>query len=76
MEHFLKMKDVKKQGNSLKFKKKMLVMLSKDRFVLKLPEERIKELINSDEGLPYDPGTGKRMKERLIIPPRFPGEMD
>jgi hypothetical protein len=68
MDHFLTMKDVKKQGNSLKFKKKMFAMLNKEKFVIKLPEERVKELINSGEGLPYDPGTGKQMKEWVIIP--------
>ena len=52
MDHFLTMKDVKKQGNSLKLKKKMFTMLNKERFVIKLPEERVKELINSGEGLP------------------------
>ncbi len=68
MEHFLKMKDVKKQGNSLKVHKKMFTMLSKEKFVFKVPEERVKDLVNSGDGLPYDPGTGKQMKEWVIIP--------
>ena len=62
MDHFLAMKDVKKQGNSLKCEKKMFVMLNKERFVVKLPEERVKELLTSGESLPFDPGTGKQMK--------------
>lgn len=45
MDHFLKMKEVKKQGNSLKFKTKMFAMLNKERFVVKLPEDRVKSLI-------------------------------
>ena len=65
------MKDVKTQGNSLKFKKKMFVMLSKGNFVIKLPKERVEILISSKEGLPYDPGTGKQMKEWVIIPLEF-----
>jgi hypothetical protein len=67
-DHFLKMNNVKKQGNSLKYKTKMFVMLSKGNFVIKLPEKRVTELFNSGEGLSYDPGTGKAMKEWVIIP--------
>ena len=62
------MKDVKKQGNSLKFKKKMFAMLNKGNFVIKLSGERVNQLRASGEGLPYDPGTGKHMKEWIIIP--------
>ena len=68
LEHFLAMKEIKKQGNSLKIRRKMFVMLSKGNFVLKLPEERVNELKLSGEGLPYDPGAGKHMKEWVIIP--------
>ncbi len=67
-EHFLAMKDVKKQGQSLKCKKKMFVMLSKGNYVVKLPKERVEELLTSGDGLSYDPGTGKTMKEWIIIP--------
>ncbi|MHA2073399.1 MAG: hypothetical protein ACW97X_02135 [Candidatus Hodarchaeales archaeon] len=67
-KHFLEMKNVKKQGQSLKYKKKMFVMLSKGNYVVKLPNERVEELLTSGEGLPYDPGTGKTMKEWIIIP--------
>ncbi len=63
------MKDVQKQGQSLKSKRKMFVMLSKGNFVAKLPKERVEELITSGDGLSYDPGTGKTMKEWIIIPP-------
>jgi hypothetical protein len=67
-DHFLKMTDVQKQGESLKTKKKMFVMLSKGKFVLKLPKERVEELITSGIGLPYDAGTGKPLKEWVILP--------
>lgn len=68
-EHFLKMSDVQKQGESLKTKKKMFAMFNKhDDFVLKLPKDRVEELIRSGEGRPYDPGNGKIMKEWVIIP--------
>lgn len=46
----------------------MFVMLSKGNYVVKLPKERVEELLTSGEGLPYDPGTGKTMKEWIIIP--------
>ncbi len=31
----------------------------------------MKELISSGEGLPYDPGNGKIMKEWVIIPEEY-----
>ena len=68
-EHFLKLNDVQKQGESLKIHKKMFVMLNKNtKFVVKLPKERVQELISSEKGLPYDPGNGKIMKEWVEIP--------
>ena len=67
-EHFLEMDDVQKQGEALKTMKKMFTMLSKGNFVVKLPKERVTELISSGKGLPYDPGNGKIMKEWVIIP--------
>ena len=70
-EHFLKMSSVEKQGESLKISRKMFAMLSKGNYVLKLPKERVQELINSGEGLPYDPGNGKIMKEWVIIPVEY-----
>jgi len=66
-EHFLKMSDVQKQGESLKTKKKMFAMLNKGNYVVKLPKERVEELLNSGEGQPYDPGNGRIMKEWVII---------
>lgn len=67
-EHFLKLSDVQKQGESLKIRKKMFAMLSKGNYVVKLPKERVTELLSSGKGLPYDPGNGKIMKEWVIIP--------
>ncbi len=70
MEHFLKMSGVQKQGNSLKKNKKMFAMWTKnDQFVVKVAATRVKELVDSGEGLPWDPGTGKFMKEWVAIPP-------
>ncbi len=69
--HFLKMDGVQKQGEALKIRKKMFAMLSKGYFVVKLPKNRVEELLNSKEGLPYDPGTGTFMKEWVIIPAEY-----
>lgn len=46
-------------------------MLSKGNYVVKIPKERVEELIFSGEGLPYDPGNGKIMKEWVIIPEKL-----
>ena len=70
-EHYLKLSSVQKQGESLKIRRKMFAMLSKGNYVLKLPKDRVIELINSGNGLPYDPGNGKIMKEWVIIPEEF-----
>ncbi|MHA2392192.1 MAG: hypothetical protein ACXAEX_09475 [Promethearchaeota archaeon] len=67
-EHFLKLEDVQKQGESLKTRRKMFAMFSKGNYVVKLPKDRVKELIESGEGHPYDPGNGRIMKEWVIIP--------
>ena len=67
-EHYLKMSEVQKQGESLKTRKKMFAMFSKGNYVVKLPKERVEELISSGDGLSYDPGNGKIMKEWVIIP--------
>ena len=70
-EHYLKMKDVEKQGEAIKIKKKMFAMFSKGNYVLKLPKSRVEELISSGNGLPYDPGNGKIMKKWVIIPEKY-----
>jgi len=69
--HYLKMNDVQKQGESLKIRKKMFAMFSKGNYVVKLPKERVEELISSGDGLPYDPGNGKIMKEWVIVPEEY-----
>jgi len=67
-EEFLKIEDVQKQGESLKIKRKMFVFLNKENITIKLPKKRVTELLDSGEGLPYDPGNGKIMKEWVTIP--------
>ena len=47
---------------------KLFVMFMKGDLLVKLPEHRVKEIINIGDGVPYDPGTGKIMKNRVLIP--------
>jgi hypothetical protein len=67
-EHFLKMDEVEKSGESLKIRRKMFVFYRNEKIVVKLPKDKVTELLNSQVGLPYDPGSGKIMKEWVIIP--------
>ncbi len=69
--HFLQLDEVQKQGESLKIRKKMFAMFNKGNYIVKLPKERVEEIINSKEGLPYDPGNGRIMKEWVIIQQKF-----
>ena len=60
--------NVGKGAQGMKLGKKMFVMFYKGQLLVMLPPERVTELIESGEGEPYDPGTGKPMKNRIIIP--------
>ena len=57
-----------KGAQGVKFEGKMFIMFYKGDIVIKLSPERIKELIEVGDGLPFDPGTGKPMKDRVLIP--------
>ncbi len=46
---------------------KMFVMFMKGDLVVKLPELRVKEVIEIGDGEAFDPGTGKPMKNRVLI---------
>jgi hypothetical protein len=47
---------------------KLFVMFMKGDIMVKLPEKRVTEIISMGEGEPYDPGTGKPMKNWVLIP--------
>ena len=47
---------------------KMFVMFMKGDLIVKFPEQRVKEIIDNGDGMPFDPGTGKPMKNRVLIP--------
>ncbi len=57
-----------KGAQGLKYKGKMFAMFYKGDLTVKLKPESVQRLIENSEGLPHDPGTGKPMKDRVLIP--------
>ena len=57
-----------KGAQGIKYRNKMFAMFYKGDLTLQLPPERVLEIINNGVGLPHDPGTGKPMKNRVLIP--------
>ncbi len=55
-------------AQGLKVGSKMFAMFYKGDLLLTLPPDRAKALIAAERGLPYDPGTGKVMANRVLIP--------
>jgi hypothetical protein len=47
---------------------KIFMMLVKGQLVLKLPKQRVDELVASGAGFPFDSGRGRPMKEWVSIP--------
>jgi TfoX/Sxy family transcriptional regulator of competence genes len=56
-------------ASGLKVDGKLFAMLSKGELVLKLPKERVDELIAAHGGKRFDPGHGRLMKEWVTIEP-------
>lgn len=56
-----------KGAQGIKYNGKMFAMFYKGDLTLKFSPERVKELIESEQALPHDPGTGKAMKDRVLI---------
>ncbi len=63
----------KKFGSSgLRIDNKIFAMISsKGQFVVKLPRERVNDLVASGIGEYFDPGHGRLMKEWLVVKPGF-----
>ncbi len=57
-----------KGAQGIKYAGKMFAMFYKGDLTLKFSPERVIELIESGQGIQHDPGTGKPMKDRILIP--------
>jgi TfoX/Sxy family transcriptional regulator of competence genes len=57
-------------ASGLKVEGRIFAMLSKGELVVKLPRERVDQLIASGTGSRFDPGHGRLMKEWVTIAPR------
>jgi len=57
-----------KGAQGMKHKGKMFAMFYKGDLTIKLKPDNVKKLIENEEGLPHDPGTGKPMKDRILVP--------
>lgn len=55
-------------AQGLKAGKKMFAMFYKGDLLLTLPPERVKALVAAGHGFPFDPGTGKVMANRVLVP--------
>lgn len=56
-------------SSALKIRGKIFAMLVKDRFVVKLPRQRVDALVSAGDGERFDPGHGRLMKEWLAVAP-------
>jgi hypothetical protein len=72
-EDFLQRSEVSRDGkgfgsSSLKVNGRIFAMLSsRGEFVVKLPRQRVDALVDSGEGVHYDAGKGRPMKEWLAL---------
>ena len=56
-------------SSALKVGGRIFAMLTpRSEFVVKLPRQRVDQLIQSGDGLAFDAGKGRPMKEWLVIP--------
>jgi hypothetical protein len=58
-------------ASGLKVNNKVFAMVSsKGEFVVKLPRQRVDDLVESGDGTRFDPGHGRVMKEWLTVSPK------
>jgi hypothetical protein len=55
--------------SAVRFYGKIFVMFVRGRLVLKLPEERVSELVGSGQGIRFDANKGTPMREWLSLDP-------
>lgn len=56
-------------AEGLKVSDKYFAMLYKGRLVVKLPKERVEALVKAKDGVYFDPGHGRLMKEWVALQP-------
>ena len=55
-------------AQGMKVGTKLFAMFYKGDLLLTLPPPRVQQLIEAGHGLPFDPGTGTVLKNRVLIP--------
>jgi hypothetical protein len=55
--------------SALKVDGKIFAMVSRGNLVVKLPQQRVEELVAAGKGTHFDAGRGRSMKEWLAVPP-------
>jgi len=53
--------------NAFSVNGKIFAMLTRDTFVVKLPKERVDDLVDAGKGKRFDPGHGRLMKEWIAV---------
>lgn len=56
------------RSEGLRIDRKIYAMLVNDELVVKLPKDRVDELVDGGVGQRFEPGTGRVMKEWLSVP--------
>jgi TfoX N-terminal domain len=60
----------------LRIKGKIFAMLVKDELVVKLPKDRVDELVAAGAAAQFDPGHGRLMKEWASVPAESPEDWE